>query len=52
MIVLNGYETYFSTQFEEFCKEKNIIILCLLAYFSHFIQPLDIGWFSILNNYG
>ncbi|SRR6266566_1801071 len=48
MIVLNGYESHLSVQFKKFYKKKNIIILCLLIYSSHFIQPLDIDCFNIL----
>jgi hypothetical protein len=48
MIVLDGHESHFSAQFEEFCKEKNIIALCLPTHSSHITQPLDVGCFSIL----
>ena len=53
MIVLDGHKSHLSAQFEEFCKEKNIITLCLPAHSSHLTQPLDIGCFSILKrSYG
>ena len=48
MIVLDGHESHHSVQFEEFCKEKNIIALCLPAHSSHLTQPLDVGCFSVL----
>jgi hypothetical protein len=48
MIVLDGHKSHLSAQFEEFCKEKNIITLCLPTYSSHLTQPLDIDCFSIL----
>jgi len=48
MIVLDGHKSHHSVQFKEFCKEKNIIALCLPAYSSYLTQPLDIGCFSIL----
>jgi hypothetical protein len=48
MIVLNDHKNYLSIQFEEFCKEKNIIIFCLLVYSLYFTQPLDISCFNIL----
>jgi hypothetical protein len=48
MIVLDGHESHLSVQFEEFCKEKNIITLCLPAHSSHLTQPLDIGCFAVL----
>jgi len=48
MIVLDGHESHHSVQFEEFCKEKNIVALCLPAHSSHLTQPLDVGCFSVL----
>ena len=48
MIVLDGHESHLSAQFEEFCKEQNIITLCLPAHSSHITQPLDVGCFSVL----
>lgn len=48
MIVLDGHESHQSAQFDEFCKEKNIITLCLPAHSSHLTQPLDVGCFSVL----
>jgi hypothetical protein len=48
MIVLDGHESHLSAQFEAFCKEKNIITLCLPSHSSHLTQPLDVGCFSVL----
>jgi len=48
MIVLDGHESYLSAQFEDFCKEKNIITLCLPVHSSYLTQPLDVGCFSVL----
>jgi DDE superfamily endonuclease/helix-turn-helix, Psq domain/Tc5 transposase DNA-binding domain len=48
MIVLDGHESHLSVPFEEFCKEKNIITLCLPAHSSHLTQPFDVGCFSVL----
>lgn len=48
MIVLDGHESHLSAQFQEFCKEKKIITLCLPAHSSHITQPLDVGCFSVL----
>jgi hypothetical protein len=48
MIVLDGHESHHSAQFEDFCKEKNIITLCLPPHSSHLTQPLDVGCFSVL----
>lgn len=48
MIVLDGHDSHLSVPFDTFCKEKNIITLCLPAHSSHLTQPLDIGCFSVL----
>ena len=48
MIVLDGYESHQSAQFEAFCKEKNIIPISLPPHSSHLTQPLDVGCFSAL----
>ena len=42
------HESHISAEFEDYCKENNIINLCLLSYSSHLAQPLDIGCFSVL----
>ena len=53
MIVLDGHESHLSVQFEDFCKEKNIITLCLPAHSFYFTQPFDVGCFSVLKrSYG
>jgi hypothetical protein len=53
MIVLDGHESHLSSQFEDFCKEKNIITICLPPHSSHLTQPLDVGCFSVLKrSYG
>ena len=48
MIIFDNHENYLLTQFEIFCKEKNIIIFYFLTYSSHLTQPLDISCFNIL----
>ena len=48
MLVLDGHESHVNVQFEDYCKEKNIITLCLPPHSSHLTQPLDVGCFSVL----
>ena len=48
MIVLDGHESHLSVQFDQYCKENNIIPLCLPAHSSHLTQPLDVGCYSVL----
>jgi len=35
MLVLDGYESYILIAFEAYCKEKNIVTLCLSIYLLH-----------------
>jgi hypothetical protein len=48
LLVLNGHESHHSVEFEEYCKENNIITLCMPPHSSHLLQPLDVGCFSVL----
>jgi hypothetical protein len=34
--------------FQDFCKESNIITLCMPPHAPHFLQPLDVGCFAPL----
>ena len=48
MLVLDGHGSHLSAEFEAYCKEHNIITLCLPAHSSHITQPLDVGCFGPL----
>ena len=48
MLVLDGHESHQSVDFESYCKDHNIIPLCLPPHSSHITQPLDVGFFSVL----
>lgn len=48
MLILNGHESHVNAEFKAYCKEHNIIPLCLPAYSSHLTQPLDVGYFNVL----
>jgi hypothetical protein len=48
LLILDGHESHHSDEFEEYCKEQNIITLCMPAHSSHILQPLDVGCFSPL----
>jgi hypothetical protein len=53
LLVLDGHESHHSIDFEDYCKENNIITLCMPAHSSHLLQPLDVGCFSPLKrSYG
>jgi hypothetical protein len=48
LLVLDGHESHHSDAFEEYCKEHNIVTLCMPAHSSHILQPLDVGCFGPL----
>ena len=48
LLILDGHESHLSVQFQEFCKEKDIITLCMPPHSSHILQPLDVGCFGPL----
>jgi hypothetical protein len=48
LLVLDGHESYHSSEFEEYCKENNIITLCMPPHSSHLLQPHDVGCFGPL----
>lgn len=48
LLILDGHGSHHSARFEEFCKEHDIITLCMPPHSSHFLQPLDVGCFSLL----
>jgi hypothetical protein len=48
MLVLDGHKSHISVDFENFCKEHNIIPICLPPHSSHLTQPLDVGFFGLL----
>jgi hypothetical protein len=46
LLIIDGHESHISTQFQQYCKEHEIIALCMPAHASHLLQPLDVGCFS------
>ena len=48
LLILDGHESHISAQFEQFCKDNNIITLCMPPHSSHILQPLDVGCFGPL----
>ena len=48
LLIIDGHESYCLVDFQDLCKEKKIITLCMLAHSSHLLQPLDVACFSPL----
>jgi hypothetical protein len=48
LLIINGHESHCSIDFQDRCKEKKIIALCMPPHSSHLLQPLDVACFSPL----
>ena len=48
MLILDGHESYHSTEFKLYCQQNNIITLYMPPHSSYLLQPLDIGCFRPL----
>lgn len=48
LLALDGHKSHHSTDFELYCKENDIITLCMPPHSSHHLQPLDVGCFGSL----
>ena len=48
LLIIDGHESHCSIDFQDLCKEKNIILLYMPAHLSHLLQPLDVACFSLL----
>jgi hypothetical protein len=48
LLIMDGHESHHSTEFELFCKDHQIITLCMPSHSSHILQPLDVGCFGPL----
>ena len=47
-MILNGYESYHSYEFEEYCKDNAIITFYISTHSFHILQLLDVGCFGPL----
>jgi hypothetical protein len=43
LLVLDGYSSHATLEFNQFCTENKIITLCMPPHTSHLLQPLDVG---------
>ncbi|KAL2126388.1 hypothetical protein VTI74DRAFT_1012 [Chaetomium olivicolor] len=48
LLILDGHESHHSTKFELYCKENNIITLCMPPHSSYKLQLLDVACFGPL----
>jgi hypothetical protein len=45
LLILDGHRSYNIPEFDQYCKENNIVLLCMPAHSSYLLQPLDVGIF-------
>jgi hypothetical protein len=48
LLIINSHKSYCSVAFQDLCKEKKIITICMPPHSSHLLQPLDVACFSPL----
>ncbi|KAI1676274.1 DDE superfamily endonuclease [Pyrenophora tritici-repentis] len=48
LLIIDGHESHCSVEFQDLCKKKNIVLLCMPAHSSHLLQPLDVACFGPL----
>jgi hypothetical protein len=48
LLVIDGYKSHDSLDFQQYCKDNKIVTLCMPPYLSHLLQPLDVGCFAPL----
>jgi hypothetical protein len=51
MLILDGYGSHLTAEFDHICTENNIILVCMPLYSLHLLQPLDVGCFAVLKRY-
>jgi hypothetical protein len=47
-LVLDGHGSHVLSEFDQFCLDHKIVIVCMLVHLSHLLQPLDVSCFSVL----
>ena len=48
LLVLDGYNSHISPEFDRFCLDYQIVVLGMPAHLSHLLQLLDVGCFLVL----
>lgn len=50
-LFVDGYSAHLDVEFSQFCEERGIILICLLANATHVLQPVDVGINAPLKHY-
>jgi DDE superfamily endonuclease len=48
LLIMDGHGSHNTIEFRDYCKDQNIIALCMPPHSSHLLQPLDVGCFRPL----
>ena len=48
MLIIDGHESHISAEFDQYCKDNNIVTVSMPAHSSHILQPLDVALYSPL----
>ena len=51
LLIINGYNSHYLIEFQDYCKENKIIALCMPSHLSHLLQPLDVVPYSLLKRH-
>jgi hypothetical protein len=51
LLILDGHGSHGTPEFDQFCSQNSIIILCMPPHSSHLLQPLDVSCFSVLKHF-
>ena len=46
LLILDGHESHLTQDFKDYCLGNQILTLCMPAYLSHILQPLDVVCFK------
>jgi hypothetical protein len=53
LLILDGHGSHINPEFDRYCQQHSIIVLCMPAHSSHLLQPLDVSCFAVLKrSYG
>ena len=48
LLILDGHGSHVTPEFDQYCLNQSIIVLCMPPHSSHLLQPLDVSCFSVL----
>jgi hypothetical protein len=48
LLIMDGHASHDTVEFRDYCKDHDIITLCMPPHSSHLLQPLDVGCFRPL----